>query len=119
MRFSHYRTTNSFGSFCCPSMKLTVWAPFGASAASRYCASVRNRNSSARLCTAIREHKGNTAPTPSRFAEIVSDDFPILHVADSAFFPSHTNDEMVLQGERQRKLRWQHLHPRSFAQACS
>ena len=56
-------------------MKLTVWAPFGASAASRYCASVRNRNSSARLCTAIRERKGNTAPPPTGFAEIVSDDF--------------------------------------------
>ena len=25
MRFFHYRTTNSFGSFCCPSIKLTVW----------------------------------------------------------------------------------------------
>ena len=36
--------------------------------------------------TPVRIQSRHAAPTPSGFAEIVSDDFPVLHAADSAAF---------------------------------
>jgi hypothetical protein len=41
-----------------------------------------------RLTVAI--HGLDTAPTPDTFAEIVSEDFPVLHAEDSATFALHT-----------------------------
>jgi hypothetical protein len=38
----------------------------------------------------LRIHGGYAAPTPTGFAQIVTDDFPVLHAMDSASFSLHT-----------------------------
>src|SRR6266576_1290634 len=41
-----------------------------------------------------RIHGCNTAPTPTGFAEIVGDDFPVLHAIDSASFALHSREKL-------------------------
>jgi hypothetical protein len=40
-------------------------------------------------CSPVTIHGENRAPTPTGFAEIVSDDFPVLRVQHSACFADH------------------------------
>jgi hypothetical protein len=62
-------------------------------------------------------HSCHTAPPLSGSLEIVSEDFPVLHAADSACFFLHiAMPKMVLQEAAEET--WPDLYARSFAQAC-
>ena len=41
------------------------------------------------------ESIAETAPTPSGFAELVSDYFPVLHAMNHAVFNLHTNNNVI------------------------
>jgi hypothetical protein len=47
-------------------------------------------------CSPIGINRCDAAPTPTGFAEIVSDDLPVFHAMDCAFFHLHTAASVVL-----------------------